>query len=134
MFNTLLVESDVGFRQSLSDVLLAYFPFIDIDVANDGEEALSKIEYWRPHLIFMDIHLPGENGLEITKKIKRVYNDIVIVILTAYSLPECRHLAFQSGADCVLSKNDDSCLDAILALIEGLEEMGSDQHNSRNSH
>ena len=44
MFNTLLVEGDVSFRQSLSDILLAYFPFIDVDQAADGEEALNKIE------------------------------------------------------------------------------------------
>ena len=133
MFNTLLVEGDTSFRQALSDTLLAYFPFIDVDQVPNGEEALSKIEYWRPHLIFIDIHLPGENGLEITKKIKQVYHDIVIVILTASSQPGLRLLAFQSGADCFLSKNDDSCMDAILALIEGIEEMESDHGNSRNS-
>ena len=37
MLNTLLVEDDVNFRQALSDILLTYFPLIDVDEARDGE-------------------------------------------------------------------------------------------------
>ena len=81
-------------------------------------EALSKGEYRRPDLIFMDVQLPGENGLEITRKIKRVYSDIVVVILTSYGLLEHRQQAFQNGADCFLIKEDDTCMDNILARVE----------------
>lgn len=119
MFNTLLVEDDVIFRQALSDILLSYFPVIDVDEAGDGNEALSRVEYRRPHLIFMDIQLPGESGLEVTRKIKRVYTDIVIVILTRYGQPEFRQQAFRNGADRFLSKEDDTFMDDILALVEG---------------
>ena len=118
MFNTLLVEDNVSFRQALSDILIAYFPSIDVDEAGNGEEALSKVEYRRPDLIFMDVQLPGESGLEITRKIKRVYSDIVVVILTSHGLPEYRQQAFQNGADCFLLKEDDACMDNILARIE----------------
>jgi CheY-like chemotaxis protein len=123
MFNTLLVEDNVSFRHSLSDILLSYFPLIDVDEAGDGEEALGKVEYLRPDLIFMDIQLPGENGLEVTKKIKLVYDDIVIVILTSYGLPEYRQQAFHNGADCFLSKGDDTCMEDILARVEGTMSM-----------
>ena len=118
MFNMLLVEDDPCFRQALSDTLISYFPLIDVDEAGNGEEALSKVEYRRPHLIFMDIQLPGVNGLEVTKKIKRVYTDIVIVILTSYDLPEHRQQAYRNGADCFLVKEDDTCMDDILARVE----------------
>lgn len=118
MLNTLLVEDDVNFRQALSDILLTYFPLMYVDEAGDGEEALSKVEYQRPDLIFMDVQLPGENGLEVTRKIKRVYNDIVIVILTSYGLPEYRQQAFRNGADCFLLKEDDTCMNDILARVE----------------
>ena len=119
MFNTLIVEDNVNFRQALSDVLLSYFPLIVIDEAGDGDEALRKVEYLRPDLIFMDIQLPGENGLEITRQIKRVYTDMVIVILTSCGQPEYRQQAFLNGADCFLSKGDDSCMEDILARVEG---------------
>ena len=118
MFSTLLVEDDACYRQALSDILITYFPLIDVDEAVDGEEALSKVEYRRPHLIFMDVQLPGVDGLEVTRKIKQVYNDIVIVILTSIDLPEYRQQACRNGADCFLFKEDDACMDAILARVE----------------
>ena len=118
MFNILLVEDNVSFRQTLSDILLTYFPMISVDEAGDGDEALSKVEYWRPDLIFMDIQLPVKNGLDVTKKIKRVYDDIVIVILSSNGQPEYRQQAFLNGADCFLSKGDDSCMEDILARVE----------------
>ena len=119
MFNALLVEDNVSFRQALSDVLLSYFPSIGIDEAGDGDEALRKVEYLRPDIIFMDIQLHGGNGLEVTKEIRLVYDDIVIVILTSYGLPEYRQQAFRNGADCFLSKGDDTCMEDILARVEG---------------
>jgi len=119
MFHALLVEDNTVFRNSLSDILLSYFPLIGVDEAADGGEALSKVEYLRPDIVFMDIQLPGENGLEVTRKIKLVYDYIVIVILTSYDLPEYRQQAFRNGADCFLSKGDDSCIEDILARIEG---------------
>jgi len=118
MFNTLLVEDNVSYRQMLSDVLLLHFPLIGVDEAGDGREALSMVEYRRPDLIFMDIQLPGENGLDVTKEIKRVYNEIVIVILTSNGLSECRQQAFQNGADYFLSKEDDFCMENILTRVD----------------
>ena len=93
MFSTLLVEDNDGFRQLLADTLLTRFPGIDVAEASDGADALCKVEYLRPDIIFMDIRLPGENGLELTRQIKDVYGYIVIVILTGHDLPEYRQRA-----------------------------------------
>ena len=95
-----------------------HFPLISVDEAGDGREALSKVEYQRPDLIFMDTQLPGENGLYVTKEIKRVYNEIVVVILTSNCLPGHRLQAFRSGADYFLSKEDDCCMENILARVD----------------
>lgn len=119
MFQALLVEDNTAFRNSLSDILHSYFPLIGVEEAMDGGEALTKVEYLRPDIIFMDIKLPDENGLEVTKKIKLVYDYIVIVILTSYNLPEYRQQAFRNGADCFIAKGDDSCIEDILARVEG---------------
>ena len=118
MFYTLLVEDNVSYRKTLSDVLLLHFPLIGVDEAGDGKEALNKVEYRRPDIIFMDIHLPGENGIGVTKKIKRMYDDIVIVILSTNNLPEYRQQAFRNGADYFLSKEDDFCTDNILTRVD----------------
>lgn len=119
MFYALLVEDNISFRYALSDILLSYFPLIGVEEAGNGAEALTIVECLRPNIIFMDIQLPGENGLEVTKEIRLVYDDIVIVILTSYDLPEYRQQAFRNGADCFISKGDDSCMEDILARVEG---------------
>ena len=124
MFYTMLVDANVSFRQALSDVLLVYFPSMGVEEAGDVTEALSKVECLRPNIIFMDIQLPGGNGLEISKEIKQMYNDIVIVILTTNNQPEHRQKAFENGANHYISKGDDSCMEEILTLIEEVLDSG----------
>ena len=116
----MIVDANVSFRQALSDVLLVYFPSIGVEETGNVTEARSKVECQRPNIIFMDIQLPGENGLEFIKEIKQVYNDIVIAILTTNNLPEHRQQAFENGANHYISKGDDSYMEEILTLIEGV--------------
>ena len=118
MFNTLLVEENLTYRQTLADALLLHFPLIGVDEAGDGREALRKVEYRRPDLIFLGTQLPGESGLDITKEIKRVYDNIVIVILSSNNLPEYRQQAFRNGADYFISRGDDFCMENILARVD----------------
>ncbi|HSB05861.1 MAG TPA: response regulator [Thermodesulfobacteriota bacterium] len=68
-------------------------------------ELLNKIDSFNRQIVFMDIRLPGENGLEITKNIKKNYPDIIIVILTSYDLPEYRQAGRESMADYFVPKD-----------------------------
>ncbi|MCG6943995.1 MAG: response regulator transcription factor [Deltaproteobacteria bacterium] len=117
MFMTLLVEDNAPFRQSLREMLCERFPRLVVEEAVDGEEALQKVESLLPHLVFMDIKLPGANGLEITREIKERYSTIQVIILTSYDFPEYREAAAQYGADHFLSKESASRED-ILALVD----------------
>ena len=86
----------------------------------DVAEALNKVESLHPDIIFMDNQLPEENGLDLSREIKHVYDDIVIVILTTNNQPEYRQQALRNGADYYISKGDDSCMEEILTQIEGV--------------
>jgi CheY-like chemotaxis protein len=115
----LIVEDSALFRQILKDTLSDRFPSIEIHEATDGEEAFRKIEASRPALIFMDIRLPGENGLELTKKVKARYPKTIVVILTAYDLPEYREFSCQY-ADHFLSKDSSSTTENIFTLVQSI--------------
>ena len=104
MFRTMLVEDNPSFRQVVKNNLQDIFPSMDIIEAADGVEALQKIDSHPPNLIFMDIRLPGENGLELTRKIKTNHPDIIIIILTSHDLPEYREAAIRYKADYFFSK------------------------------
>ena len=123
-FNTLLVEDNAPFRQTLFDILSSQFPSIVIEEAADGEEAFQKIESVLPNLIFMDIKLPGENGLQLTQKIKAKHPEVIIIILTSYDLPEYREAAYQYGANYFIVKGS-STNEEILAMVRSiLKESG----------
>ncbi len=103
-FRILLVDDNDCFRQILKTTLQESFPTIAISEAANGGEALRNVAASLPDLIFMDIKLPGENGLELTKKIKTTHPNIIILILTSCDMPEYREAAFQHGADRFLIK------------------------------
>jgi YesN/AraC family two-component response regulator len=119
MLKTLIFEDSAFFRQLLKETLHSRFPSMNIAEAENGKDALQKVESLRPHLIFMDIKLPGENGLELTKKIKARYSDISIIILTSYDLPEYREAAREYQADHFLSKGA-STKEDILTLVQSI--------------
>ena len=125
-FRILIVEDHQDFRESLRDVLTARLPHASVDEVAGGTEVLPKVEARPPHLIFMDINVPGENGLELTRQIKQIYPHIVIVILTSYDLPEYREAAYRYGANYFLAKGSTNS-QKIVGLVESiLSELGFD--------
>ena len=100
----LLVEDNALFRKSLREMLQHRLPEIEIEEASSGEEALRKLETLNACLIFMDIRLPGMNGLETTRRIKEADPAKHVVILTSHDIPEYRAAAFGSGASHFFTK------------------------------
>jgi len=119
MCMTLIVEDNAIFRGSLKQILSGRFPTMSIHEAGDGREALRKVDELVPDLIFMDIRLPGTNGLELTRNIKRDNREVVVVILTSYDLPEYRDAAIMSGANYFLTKGT-ATSDDIMAIVESV--------------
>jgi two-component system response regulator YesN len=104
MCKTLIVEDSATFRKAFREALNKRFPDMQIEEAKDGLLALQKIKAIQPDLVFMDIRLPGENGLTLTGKIKSSHPEIKVIILTDYDLPEYRTAAFDNGADNFIAK------------------------------
>jgi DNA-binding NarL/FixJ family response regulator len=102
---TLIVEDNTNYRRVLKDSLQTLFPSMVIHEAAEGNEALERVVTFRPELIFMDIRLPGENGLQLTERIKTRYPDTKVVILTSYDSLEYREAAMRCGANCFIPKD-----------------------------
>ena len=105
MFKSLIVEDNGNYRKILKQSLEERFPFMSVEEVADGKEALQRIGTFLPHLIFMDVQLPGESGLHLTKKIKIDHPEIVVVILTSFDFPEYREAAVQYGASHYFTKD-----------------------------
>ena len=113
MFKILIIDPNVPFRRSLKKVLINRFPFIDIQEASDGNEGMDKVETFDPNLIFLEIHLPAQSGLDLARRIKSNHPDIVIVILTSYDLPEYQTAAQESGVEHLVPKDEWTGVDMI---------------------
>jgi len=117
MFKILIVDPNDPFRRSLKKVLVNRFPSVDIQEAADGNEGLQKVEDFHPNLIFLEIHLPAETGLDLAGRIKADHPDIIIVILTSYDLPEYKIAAEKMGVEHIVPKDDWTGEDMI-ALVD----------------
>ena len=124
MFKTMLVEDNLSYRQLVKDKLQNQFPSMDIIEAKDGTEALQKIDSHPPDLIFMDVRLPGENGLELTKKIKTDHPDIMIIILTSHDSLEYQEAATRNRANYFLSKDSTGGSEISILVRAILSEKG----------
>lgn len=115
--NALIVEDNATYRQSLRHLLAGKFPSIRITEAADGKEALRHGLSQRFDLVFVDIRLPGVNGLELTRAFKSLVLKPTICVITSYDILEYRVAALQYGADHFMVKGE-STEKEIVELVE----------------
>lgn len=100
----LVVDDDSGTRLSISDYLeLSGYSVI---VADDGQEALAKVEEYHPDLMVTDIMMPRMNGYELVRQVrqKSEFRLLPVILLTARTKTQERILGYQSGCDLYLPK------------------------------
>jgi two-component system cell cycle response regulator DivK len=78
--------------------------------ATDGEEALAVAKEQRPDLIIMDIQLPKMDGLEVTRRLRRIpeFSQVPIIALTASAMEGDRDKIIEAGCDIYVSKPMDT--------------------------
>lgn len=100
----LLVEDDASSAAILSQVLSSVGN--DVEIADDGRQALSKIEEFNPDIILMDLQMPGRDGFELARLIRmnprRVH--LPIIMMSGLSDREVRLRAAHCGADDFVAK------------------------------
>ena len=131
MFKILIIDPNDPFRQSLKRILLNRFSFLDIIEAADGTEGMDKVNTFDPNLIFLEIHLPAQSGLDLARRIKIEHPDIIIVILTSYDMPEYQTAAAESGAEHLVPKDEWTGVDMIDLVQLILSDQEIDEHESR---
>lgn len=92
----LVVDDEVKMCFTLTKLFeLSHF---SVAVAHNGLEALEKIDSFQPHCILLDIRMPQMNGVEVLKKVKEKYPDIVVIMTTAVATEESREECLEIGA------------------------------------
>ena len=100
-FHILVVDDDNRIRELVKEYLNEN-GFI-VSTGNSAEEAKTRLEYFKFDLIVLDVMMPGQNGFELTKEIKK-NSSVPIILLTAKGEVENRIEGLELGADDYLSK------------------------------
>lgn len=124
MYKVLIVEDEPLELQALAKMVGAYGRQVEaVYLASDGHEALRLARVQSPHLILMDINIPGCSGLEVIKTLRGEGYRGAVIIVTAYGQFEYAQIALRvEAADYLLKPLDaaelDHCLQKVFARLD----------------
>jgi CheY-like chemotaxis protein len=104
-----LIVEDNEANQLLARVVLEREGY-RVEVAGAADEALEKVGEERPHLILMDLQLPGQDGLSLTRRFKSspAFANIPIIALTAHAMHGDREATIAAGCKGYITKPIDT--------------------------
>lgn len=98
----LVVEDNVDLAFGLQATL--EFEGYQVAVAADGEKGLEQLRRWSPHLIVLDLMLPGIDGYEVLKRLREEGRRTPVLVLTARGEEHDVLMGFDGGADDYVTK------------------------------
>lgn len=115
----LLVDDHQVVRQGLRALLEAEPDFQVVGEAGDGLEAVQQVERLKPHVLVLDLMMPGVNGLEVTRQVNQRFPDTRIIVLSMHSNEAYVLEALRNGAAGYVLK-DTGINDLVQAVREAL--------------
>jgi len=109
----LIVDDEFSVRDSLRRWFKAYG--CKVDVAEDATEALKKLQEQTPDIVFIDIKMPGVDGIDLNRRISNIDENIIRVIITAFPSVDSAIQALKEGAyDYITKPIDPAKLDHVI--------------------
>jgi len=126
----LIVDSSALTRATLNTLLTS----ANIEVVGqlpDGQKLLQAITHFKPHIVCLDYHLPGVNGLELLKSVIAAHPHIPVVILSGEKNPQLQSAADQAGAAGFIAKpfSQDQVLRVVQDIIQARHFLAYQQHH-----
>jgi DNA-binding NarL/FixJ family response regulator len=114
----LLADDHPVARRGLRMLLATDPTFSIVGEASDGKEALRLVEELNPAIAVVDISMPLQNGLDVTRKLRREAPDVKVIILTMHFSEDVARECLRAGARAYVSKcdSDEELLEALRAV------------------
>ena len=122
MIRILIADDHELFRKGLARVLADEESFEVVGDAENGERAVELCRDAKPHVVLMDLSMPGIGGLEATRRIIRLDGDIRVVVLTARREEPYPSQALKAGASGYVTKTS-----GIPELVAGVRRAAGGQ-------
>lgn len=122
-----IIEDNIDVREGFKMLINSTADYRVSDTFETCELAFDRIKSSPPQIILMDIDLPGMNGIEGTRKIKSMYPQIEIIIITVFENSNRVFDALCAGATGYLTKNSShiQLLSALSEVCEGGSPMSA---------
>jgi len=114
----LVVDDEMIVREALSNYLRE--DGYEAVAVETGEEALKMVEGERWNVLFVDLKMPGMDGLEVLREVKKITSDVPVIIITAYATIDSAVQAMKDGAYDYIVKPFDP--EAIALVVEKVVE------------
>lgn len=113
----LIVDDDVQLAEFLQELLTTTDSSIEIDIAHDGFSAGQKVRTLRPHVVLLDLMMPGMDGFQACTSLKQSSDtkDIRVIAMTGFPSPDNVERICAAGAEACFAKPLNS--KELLALI-----------------
>lgn len=121
MIKIIIADDQELIRQSLNIILGVRDDFSIVGLAKDGNEVLEIVKNQEVDVVLMDIRMPGMDGVECTKILKKLHPEIMIIMLTTFDDHEFVYSALKYGASGYLLKgiSMEDLADAIRTVYNG---------------
>lgn len=97
----LIIDDEETLAEFIGKILLdlkEYFSEIEIKIANSGRDGVSTAQSFIPDVVLLDIKLPDISGIEVLSEIKRIDQDIQVIMMTGFASLETAVAAVREGA------------------------------------
>ena len=121
MLKVLIVDDHALLRSGVIKILEEHYNDIKFGEASCASETFEIIIKQKWDIIILDINMPGRNGLEVIKELKRMNHNLPILILSMYHEDEFALRVFKDGADGYLMKDSvpEKLVNAIDQILDG---------------
>jgi DNA-binding NarL/FixJ family response regulator len=102
----LIVDDHIAIRSALRMELSGHPRWKVCGEAQNGQEAIEKVQRLRPDLVILDISLPVLNGFETSRELRRIAPNIKILLHSAHESPFLDTAARDAGADAIANKSE----------------------------
>ncbi len=116
--NVMLVDDSPILRERLKAMLNEVPGAVCVAEATDGGTAMEILRSTKPDIVILDIRMPGRNGIEVLRDVKRQSPATIVMMLTNYPTHEHRKVCEAAGADYFFDKSRE--LAEVVQVLERL--------------
>ena len=126
MYRILIADDEGIMLESIKNIIMKSFPEeFEVSTAKTGRSAIEQAEFLHPDIVFMDIHMPGINGIQAMQEIRKFNQTALFYVITAYDKFDYAKDAIEIGVERYLTKpvSKATVIEVVREAMQKVEQM-----------